>query len=69
MHCVESLRNNRPAPCKGCQNREPGCSGNCQRPEYLGWRAELETVRKNRRRYYDMWSYSVGEMLKNRGVK
>lgn len=69
MHCVESLRNNRPAPCKGCQDREPGCSEHCRKPEYLAWRAELEKIRENRRKYRESWAYTAGEILKNRGVK
>ena len=38
-------------PCHGCPDRYPACSGHCEKPEYLAWRAELKRVKKNRRKY------------------
>ena len=38
-------------PCHGCPDRYPACSGHCEKPEYLAWRAELKRVKKNRRQY------------------
>lgn len=69
MHCDESLRNNRPVPCKGCQDREPGCSGHCRKPEYLAWRSELGKILENRRKYREALAYTAGEIIKNRGVR
>lgn len=39
------------APCKGCPGRYPGCSAHCDKPGYLAWRAEMETIRKNKKNY------------------
>lgn len=29
-------------PCYGCSQRKVGCHGDCDKPEYLAWREELE---------------------------
>ncbi len=38
-------------PCKECPYRYPGCWGSCKKPAYLEWKAEQETIRKNRKNY------------------
>lgn len=38
-------------PGMGCEDKIPGCSDHCKKPEYLKFREELETIRNNRRRY------------------
>lgn len=38
-------------PCKGCPDRYRACSDHCKKPEYLKWKAEQETIRKNRKNY------------------
>ena len=42
---------NKNAPCKGCQDRYPGCADHCRKEDFLAWRAEQETIRENRRKY------------------
>lgn len=48
---TETLRSNRPNPCQGCSDRYRACRDHCKKPEYLKWKAEQETIRKNRRNY------------------
>ena len=55
---IETLRNERPSPCKGCPDRYPACSDHCQKPEYLAHKAEQEKIRKARRAYFSpVWSH------------
>ena len=39
------------SPCKDCHDRYPACSGHCEKPEYLEWKAEQEIIRQNRKKY------------------
>ena len=48
---TETLGNKRKAPCQGCPDRYPGCSDHCQKESFLKWKAEQETIRKNREAY------------------
>lgn len=34
----------RKAPCKGCQERTPGCHGSCE--DYIAWKAALEELKQ-----------------------
>lgn len=48
---LETIRNKRDNPCKGCPDRYPACSDHCKKPALLSWRAEQELIRKNREQY------------------
>ena len=56
---TETLQSQRYNPCKGCpprsaehpDGRTPGCSDHCKKPEYLAWKEEQETIRRNKRNY------------------
>lgn len=43
------LDNNKKTPCKGCEERHPGCHADCE--GYLAWKAEYqekqETIKAN----------------------
>lgn len=48
----------RNAPCRGCSDRHRACSDHCQKPEYMAYREELETIKRNRRKYIcPVWKY------------
>lgn len=52
-----TVSNNRPNPCKGCNDRYPGCQDHCRKPEHQAWMAEQEKIRENRRNYKgSVWS-------------
>ena len=38
-------------PCKGCEERNPGCHGKC--PKYFQWKLELARVNENKRKFYE----------------
>ena len=59
----------RKKPCMGCPDRYTACSDYCQKPDYLEFRAELETIRKNREEYDRLTAYTVNEIRKNRRVR
>ena len=63
---IMSVRNGRSNPCKDCPDRYIACSDHCQKPEFLAWKAEQETIRRNRGKYYETVSYSVDEIRKTR---
>jgi endogenous inhibitor of DNA gyrase (YacG/DUF329 family) len=48
---TDTIRGTRYNPCKGCPDRYPACSAYCQKEEYLKWKAEQETIRRNRKAY------------------
>lgn len=48
---TETIRNQRYNPCKGCPDRYPACSGHCQKPAFLEWKAEQEKIRQARKAY------------------
>lgn len=50
---IDTIRNQRYNPCKGCPDRYPACSARCRKPEYLKWQSEQETIRKNRAAYWE----------------
>ena len=39
-------------PCKDCTDRHPGCHDKC--PRYSEWKANLEKVNEERRKYNQM---------------
>ena len=45
---ITTVCGGRQHPCKGCTARYPACSDHCTKPEYLAYKAEQETIRKNR---------------------
>ena len=47
----EPMPNRNKPPCKGCLDRDYGCSDHCKRPEFLAWKAETEKIRKAREAY------------------
>lgn len=51
-------RRSKSSPCRYCQDRYPACSDHCKKPEFLAWKAEQETIRENRRKYYSpIWKH------------
>lgn len=55
---TETLRSNRPNPCKGCPDRYTACADHCRKPEYLAHKEEQERIRKARRAYYNpVWAH------------
>lgn len=46
-----AYQNDRYNPCHKCPDRYPACSGHCQKPEFLEWKAEQEKIRKARKDY------------------
>jgi hypothetical protein len=63
---IGSTRHN---PCKGCPDRYPACSAHCEKPEYKAYRAEQETIKRNRQAYNDSWAYTTEAVMKNRRPK
>lgn len=56
-------------PCYGCPDRYTACSDHCRKPEFLEYRAELETIRRNRAAYDLTTGYTANEIRKNRRVR
>lgn len=56
----------RDTPCHGCPDRYTACSDNCKKPEFLAWRAELETIRANRRKYDETTAYTVNQVRRSK---
>lgn len=56
-------------PCKDCPDRKPPCSDHCTKPEFLAWKAEKETIRKNKDAYNGMTHYTVNKILDSRRPK
>ena len=48
---TETLSSDRYNPCKGCPDRYPACSAHCKKPEYLAWKEEQATIKRNRDKY------------------
>ena len=48
---TDTIRETRYNPCKGCPDRYPACSAHCKKDAYLKWKAEQETIRRNRKAY------------------
>lgn len=59
----------RKKPCLGCTKRHYVCQDHCTEPEYLEYRAELETIRKNKQNYDRLTPYVAGEVRKNRRAR
>ena len=54
---TETIRNQRPTPCKGCPDRNTACSDHCKKPEYLAWKEEQDKIRKAKKAYYQpVWA-------------
>lgn len=62
----EPLWSQRYNPCKGCPDRYPACSGKCEKPGFLAWKAEQEKIKQARAKYDETTSYTVDQVLKNR---
>ena len=56
-------------PCKGCTARYPACSDHCTKPEYLAYKAEQETIRKNRAADSGMNDYVFRQSERNRRAR
>lgn len=63
------LRGGRHNPCNGCPDRYPACSDHCTTPEYLAYKAEQETIRKNRAAYSGMNDYVFRQSERNRRAR
>ena len=61
---------NKDHPCYQCTHRFPGCSGSCQRPEYLEEKrkaAEIkEAIRKDKKRINELDNYTVEQKIKQK---
>ena len=55
-----------PGPCKGCPDRYTACSDHCKKPEFLKWRAELETIRRNKAMYHQVTAYTVAAIERSK---
>lgn len=65
----DQWRSSRGCPCQGCPDRYRACSDHCRKPAFLAWKAEQETIRKNRAAYKQhAWSreeaYQPGNPLR-----
>ena len=65
-YCMtETIRSQRPGPCKGCPGRVIACSDHCKKPEYLAWKEEQETIRRNKRNYQcPVWKHGDRDPMK-----
>ena len=55
---TETICNHRYTPCKGCPDRYPACCDHCQKPEYLAWKEEQATIKRNRDKYQTpIWTH------------
>ena len=66
---IMTVGNSRPNPCNGCLDRYPACSAHCEKEAYKAYRAELETIKRNRQAYNDSWAYTTAAVMKNRRPK
>ena len=67
---TETFRSQRHNPCQGCPNRYPACSGHCQSPAFLKWKAEQQRIREARRAYYSpVWKHGEGSMNRRKPPK
>ncbi|MBQ7001713.1 MAG: hypothetical protein IJN67_11835 [Oscillospiraceae bacterium] len=48
---TETIRNDRPCPCRGCPDRYPACSDHCRKESFLAWKAEQQKIREARKNY------------------
>lgn len=60
------LRSERYNPCNGCPDRYTACSDHCQKPAFQDWKAEKETIRKNKAAYSCMNDYVFRQSERNR---
>lgn len=56
---IFNISTREPSPCDGCTERFLACSGHCPKDErgdygYLGWKAKIEEIKKNRKAYDDL---------------
>ena len=56
-------------PCMSCPDRHQSCSDHCQKPEYLAYKAEQETIRRNRTAYNSMNDYVFHQSERNRRAR
>lgn len=63
---TETVLNSRKTPCHNCRDRYTACSDHCQKPEFLAWKKERQTIRENRRKYKALWGYTAEAAEKNR---
>ena len=56
-------------PCKGCPERYTACSDHCQLPEFLAWKENMETIRRNRSKGITLDGYQVDQIRKNRRIR
>ncbi len=66
---ITTVCGGRQHPCKGCTARYPACSDHCTKPEYLAYKAEQETIRKNRAAYSGMNDYVFRQSERNRRAR
>ena len=57
----------RKTPCQGCPDRYTACSDHCKKPEFLAWKEEQETIRRNRAKGRINDSYTADAIRRSRG--
>ena len=65
----DPMRSGRYNPCNGCPDRYTACSDHCTKPEFLAYKAEQETIRKNRAAYSGMNDYVFRQSERNRRAR
>ena len=56
----------RETPCHNCKDRYTACSDHCQKPEFLKWKSERETIMKNKYARNAIDSYTAEMVRRNR---
>lgn len=56
-------------PCMSCPDNHQPCSDHCTKPEYLAYKAEQETIRKNKAAYNGMNNYVFRQSERNRRAR
>lgn len=60
------LRSGRYNPCQGCPDRYTACSDHCTKPDFQDWKAEQDTIRRNKAAYNCMNDYVFRQSERNR---
>lgn len=60
------LKSGRKNPCQGCPDRYCACSDHCRKLAFLDWKAEQETIRRNRKAYNGMNNHVFRQSERNR---
>ena len=52
--------------CHGCTDRYTACYDHCKKPEFLKWKEEQETIRRNRAKGKGIDEYTVNAIRRSR---